>query len=179
MKVEYTGRGVEINDRLRDFTRSKLDRLSKHLVDIHNLHVVLSVEKYRHRAEIKFSSAKKGFHGTEETTDMFQSIDGAVDKLETQVKKYKEKLNASKRNTTQTIRQNHVPEAEPSLSAGEREYRVIRRQAPVRPMNLDEAVDELDKLKHDFIVFRDSESDTINVVYRRKDGHVGLIDPRT
>lgn len=182
MKIDFTGRGVDITDRIRTFSKSKFDRIKKHLDDVHGVSMVLSVEKYRHKAEVKFLSGKRAFHGAEETADMFQSIDRVIEKLETQVKKYKEKLTTKKRNTTESIRLDDAPQDTPPTeedSVANGEVRIIRVQDPVRPMNLDEAVEDLDRLNQDFIIFRDSVSENINVIYRRNDGNIGLIDPRT
>jgi len=180
MKIDFTGRGVEISDQLRDYTRTKLDRLVRHFADIRDISAVLSVEKYRHRAEIKFSTPKRGFHGSEETSDMFQSVDRVVDKLEAQVKKFKEKKTAKKRHTTATIRASETPlngsPAAPKENTGN-DIQIVRTSTPVKPMNLDEAVEELDKLNQEFIMFRNADNDHVNVVYRRKDGNIGLIEP--
>lgn len=178
MKIEFTGRGFEINDDLRDFTRGKLERVMKHLDHIRDVHVVLSVEKYRHRAEMTFHSLKRKFHGTEETNDMRSAIDRVAEKLEAQVRKQKEKQTTKKRNTTETIRANAGAEVVLPIEAqADQDFKVVRSRRPVQPMNLDEALDELEKLNQDFVIFRDADSERINVVYRRKDGHIGLIDP--
>lgn len=179
MRVDFTGRGVDITDRVRSFTQGKLERLRKHLDEINDVHVVLSVEKYRHKAEIKFQSLRKSFHGTEETSEMFQSIDRVIDKLEAQARKYKEKITSRKRNATESIRVN-VISSEETDDGGERELKVINSdQSQVKPMSLEEAVDDLQKLKKEFLIYRNSETDRINVVYQRKDGHVGYIEPGT
>ncbi len=177
MKVDFTGRGVDITDRVRSFTQGKLERLKRHLDELNDVHVVLSVEKYRHKAEIKFQSVKKSFHGTEETSEMFQSIDRVIDKLEAQARKHKEKSHSRKRNATESIRINVLSPPEPRED-GERELKVIHtNQSSRKPMSLEEAVDELDKLKQEFIVYRNSDTDRINLVYQRKDGNVGYIEP--
>jgi len=84
MKIDFTGRGIDITDRIREFTQSKLERVTKLLDDIHDITVVLSVEKYRHKAEIKFTYFKRGFYGTEERNDMFAAIDGVTEILDSQ-----------------------------------------------------------------------------------------------
>lgn len=180
MKVDFTGRGVDLTDQIRSFTQSKLERLNRHLEDIRDVHVVLSTEKYRHKAEIKFLSGKRSYHGTEETSEMFQSIDRVIDKVESQVKKHKDKLHSRKRNATQSIRINvidNTPEPEPAAK-DKRELRIIHTDhSAVKPMSLDEAVDELVKLNQEFIIYRNSETDRINVVYHRRDGNIGYIEP--
>ena len=178
MKIDFTGRGVEMTDRIRDFTQSKLERLKKILGDIHDIGVVLSVEKYRHKAEIKFLSHKRSFHGTEEKNDMFAAIDGVVEKLSSQVMRYKKKQNAMKKHTTESIRVTDtvIPAEMGDDSGGDREVRVIRNQVEVKLMGIDEAVEELDKFNQEFLIFRNSETDNASVVYRRRDGNVGLIE---
>ncbi|CAM2068273.1 Ribosome hibernation promoting factor [Sulfidibacter corallicola] len=181
MRIDFSGRGVDITDRVRSFTIGKLDRLTKHLDDIQDVTVVLSVEKYRHKAEIKFLSRKRTFVCAEETNDMFGSIDRVVDKLEAQAKKAKEKLNGKKRNTHESIRHHVIssPLQERATDVlADRELKIIRTDnSVVKPMSLEEAVDELTNFDQEFIIFRNHESDDYNVVYRRKDGHIGYIEP--
>ena len=178
MKVDFTGRGVEIEDRIKEFTHGKLERLKKHFDEIHDLTVILSTEKYRHKAEINFLSQKRSFHGAEESSDMYQSIDRAIDKVETQVKKFKQKQMTKKRHTTETIRANGMETEEHARKlTGNNEVKVIRsKNNVVKPMSLEEAVEELEKLNQEFIIFRNAETEMVNVVYHRRDGNVGLIE---
>ncbi len=174
MRIDFTGRAFDITDRVRTFTQSKMDRLTKLLDDIHDVQVVLSVEKYRNKAEIKFLSQKKTFHGAEETSDMFQAIDGVIEKLESQARKAKEKSQSRKRNATESIRINVLSQS----SEGETGLKVIHTdQTSVKPMSLEEAVDKMETSEQEFLIYRNSESDRINLVYKRKDGHIGFIEP--
>lgn len=179
MKIDFTGRGVEVSDRLREVTQTKMDRLKKIMGELQNVKTVFTVEKYRHKVEINFHADRHDFHGAEETHDLFQSIDGVVDKLEKQVRRFKDKKMAKKRATTETIRANDM--FAPPSDGGqepEREIQVIPvNPASVRPMAIEEAVDSLAKFKHEFLVFRNADTEVINVVYRRKDGHIGHIGP--
>jgi len=180
MRIDFTGRGVDISDRIRQFTESKMDRLKKMLGDIQEVKTVLTVEKYRHRAEINFHADKHDFHGAEETHDLFQSIDGVIEKLEKQARRLKDKRMARKRHTTETIRSNgEILEDVPSTTAEpEPIIQVIPVDpAQVQPMALEEAVDSLTKFENEFLVFRNAETEVINVVYRRKDGNIGHIGP--
>lgn len=178
MKIDFTGRGIDITDRIREFTQSKLERVTKLLDDVHDIAVVLSVEKYRHKAEIKFTYFKRSFYGTEERNDMFAAIDGVTEKLASQALKHKTKMTTKKRHTTESIRA--AGDALPTeTSAGrnpDREVRVIRNHVEVKLMAIDEAVEELDKFNQDFLIFRNADTDNASVVYRRKDGNVGLIE---
>ena len=179
MKVDFTGRGMEITDRVRDFTVNKLERLKKHLDDIQDVHVVLSVEKYRNKAEINFLSHKRGFHGAEETSEMIQSIDVVIDKLETQVRKFKEKMTTKKRNTTDSIRINVLTKPEPAVQE-RRDIQVIQTDTTaIKPMSLEEAVDELTKFNQEFIIYRNAMSNRVNLVYQRRDGNIGFIEPES
>jgi len=180
MRVDFTGRGIDITDRIRSFTESKLNRLEKLAEDMKDLSIVLSTEKYRHRAEIKFLSQKRSFHGTEETNDMFQAIDNVIGKLESQLKKHKNKMTARKRNTHETIRANDpdAVEAAPDDDAANGDVQVIRTlPGEVKAMSLEEAVEELQNFKREFLFFRNPENNLVNVVYQRRDGHLGLLEP--
>ena len=181
MKIDFTGKGFNITDRVREFTESKMERWRKHLDDVHDVTVVLSVEKYRHRAEIKFSSQKKVFHGSEETTDMFQSIDRVVEKLDVQASKYRQKMTGKKKHTHDTIRAAVDPEPNHQTAPGIIEDSAVQvipaDVSKIKPMGLEEAVEELTKFNQEIIFFRNAETENLNVVYRRKDGHIGHIDP--
>ena len=180
MKIDFTGRGVEISDRIRQFTESKMDRLKKILGDLQEVKTVLTVEKYRHRAEINFHADKHDFHGAEETHDLFQSIDGVIEKLEKQARRLKDKRMAKKRHTTETIRNNgfQLEEVPPPPVERENMIQVIPVDpAQIRHMVLEEAVDALTKFENDFLVFRNADTEVINVVYRRKDGNIGHVGP--
>jgi len=181
MRVDFTGRGIDITDRIRSFATSKLGRLEKLAEDMHDVSIVLSTEKYRHRAEVNFLSRKRNFHGTEETNDMFQAIDNVVTKLESQLKKVKGKETAKKRSTHATIRAaDPVPEpVDPGPAPGNgEEIQVIRaKHTDFRPMNLEEAVEQLQTRELDHLIYRNPETNTLEVVFKRHDGHIGVVEP--
>lgn len=182
MKIDFTGRGIDATQAIRKHTEAKLDRLKKHLDDINDVTVVLSSEKYRQRAEIKFLSSKQAFYGQEETSDIKLSIDRVVEKLEKQVRRFKEKRLKKKRKSTESIKVNVVSVAEQEEPEPEEkiepEIKIIKtNNFVVKPMSLEEAVQELQKLNQEFIIFQNAESEAMNVVYKRKDGHFGYIEP--
>lgn len=179
MKIDFTGRGIDVSDRIRSFTESKMDRLKKILGDLQDVKAVFTVEKYRHKAEINFHFEKHDFHGADETNDLFQSIDKVAEKLEKQARRFKDKRMSRKRSTTETIRTNGLQlEDTPPETDPERAIQVIPVDPiQVRPMALEEAVDALTKFDDEFLVFRNADTEVINVVYRRKDGHIGHIGP--
>jgi len=173
MKIDFTGRGIDATPAIRTHTEAKLDRLKKHLDDIHDVTVVLSSEKYRQRAEIKLLSSKQAFYGQEETADIKLSIDRVVEKLEKQARRFKEKRLKKKRKTSDSIKINviSVPE-QTEAQKGEPEIKIIKtNNFVVKPMSLEEAVHELQKLNQEFIIFQNAENEAMNVVYKRRDGH--------
>ena len=169
MKIDFTGRGIDIEEQVRNFTHTKLERIKRHLEGIQDISVILSVEKYRHKAEVSLTSHKRSYHGAEESADMYQSIDRAVEKLESQVKKYKDKQNSRKKNTTETIRSNGQDEP---IQSGLNGGNIIPRKVSLKPMSQAEAVDELQEFNQEFIIFRDAKDDEVNVVFKQDDGKV-------
>jgi len=177
MKIEFTGRGFEVTNEMKEHTSSKMNLIQRMLNNVHDVSVVLSTEKYRHRAEIKFLSNKQLFHGQEETADMLQSIDRVIEKLEKQARRFKQKKLSTKRNTSSTIKA-PVEAIEVDVDHDETESHIFKvDNYQVKPMSLEEAAEEVTKLQQDFIVFRNADSNAISVLYQRKDGHYGYIEP--
>jgi putative sigma-54 modulation protein len=185
MNLDITGRHIEITPALKDFTEDKLRKLEKLLHGPLEVKVVLGIEKHRHTAEIQVKSKSAVFSGTQETGDLYASIGEVVDKLERQALKHKEKKRDHK--GRQSLRDPEVAAAmeaaTPPLSAAEAEEqraapRIHRseRYSP-KPLSVEDAVLELDSTGEDLLVYRDASSGRVNVVYRRKDGDYGLVEP--
>jgi putative sigma-54 modulation protein len=118
--------------------------------------------------------------GSEETNDMYAAVDAVVDKIERQLKRYKEKIKNHKPAPGRERQVQKTVFAAESIDEGRGEPAIIRSHSfPVKPMSVEEAVMQMDLLNKDFLVFTDDESEAINVVYRRKDGNYGLIIPQT
>ena len=175
MQVTVTFRHIEPTDALRQYAEGKLQRLSKYLHRPMDAHVILSVLKKSHRAEIHLSANGTSLFSEDVTGDLYSAIDLALDKVERQVKK----LNAK--------RKNHQAEHAPPalrlqvLSPDRVDHRgvpeIIRtRRIPAKPMSVEEAVMQIDLTNNEFFVFRNAQSETLSVIYRRKDGNYGLID---
>jgi putative sigma-54 modulation protein len=178
MQVEYTGRQVDITPAIKEFTENHLRKIRKILGEAIDVHVVLTVEKYRHIAEINLKSRSFIFNGLEETHDMYTSINAVLEKIERQALKHKGRKIAKKRKTAGSPVVGVPGEIREFAVANPTSPRVIRmRSFAAKPMTVEEAVEEVTQSKNDFLVFRNSESERVSVVYRRKDGNFGLIEP--
>jgi putative sigma-54 modulation protein len=135
------------------------------------------VEKFRHIADVTIMFNGYKINGQEETGDLYSAIDMVMDKIERQVKKYRGKLRKRK-STSKEPSLEYTMNVIAAESDDEEGMRVIETQSEfAKPMDVNEAVMQLDLIDHDFLVFTNSETQQINVIYRRKDGHYGLIQP--
>ncbi len=181
MQIDVTFRHMEVSEPVRAYVQEKLERVKKYIDEPIDAQAVLSVEKkIRHKAVVTISAKGITIKASEETNDMYAAIDSMVDKLERQFKRYKEKLKKHKPTGGKERQiQKTVFEAE-SIDVGSLEPTIIRSNSfSVKPLAVEEAVMQMDLLQKDFLVFTDSVSDEINVVYRRKDGNYGLIVPQS
>lgn len=190
MRLDITGRHVDITPPLRQLIERRLARLGRLLNDsIVSGKVVLTLEKYRHRAEIIVHV--KGDHilrGLGEGNAWAISLREAVEKLEQQAERLKTRWSERKRSDTRrrvprTVRAGGAVSAASSGNGGgagpeARAARVIRASRyPVKPMSVEDAVLRLEEATEAFIVFRRAETDAVNILFRRKDGNLGLIEP--
>lgn len=184
MQLEITGRHIEITPALRDFAAEKLSKLERLLDGPLEVHVVLGIEKHRHMAEIQVKSRTAVFSGAQETGDLYASIGEVADKLERQALKHKEKLRTRKHRRgprdpeiAATIEANAAPRQDddnPAVGPA----RVVRsRRYRLKPLTLEDAVLELESATEDVLVFRDSETSRVNVIYRQRDGNLALVEP--
>jgi putative sigma-54 modulation protein len=173
MNLFITGRQIEITPALKDFAEEKLRKLDRLLDDPIEVHLVLAIEKHRHIAEIQVKSRTAIFSGTQETGDLYASIGEVADKLERQALKHKEKMQDHKHRKS-------VRQLEPETADEPEEHspRVQRSKSySVRPLSLEDALINLEASGDEVLVYRDVESERLNVVYRRSDGDFGLVEP--
>jgi len=175
MQTSVTFKNLDSSDNLRSYVADKLDRFDKYLYNPAEASVVLSVEKFRHIAEINITGDRLNINGKEETENMYAAIDMVLDKLESQIKKNKEKTR--ERKTGSKFKEKSTAFQDTSLSEDDRERQVKIKTIDYKPMDVDEAVMQMDLVKDNFLVFTNARTDSINVLYRRKDGHLGLIQP--
>ena len=182
MKVDITGRHIEITEPLRKFATDRIERMHGVFEEIMEVHFVLTVEKHqRHVAEAKVKTRHDLHHGQEVSTDMYTSIAAVVDKVEKQILRDKQRDVARKRHNNNhkgaaVITTTSVVEVEEIL--GERLPRIIRsNEVAAKPMSVDDAAIQIGDSDREFLVFRNADTERLNVVYKRKDGNIGWIEP--
>lgn len=179
MQLQVKGKNLEVSDSIRDYAEEKLGKLKKQLSDPARVELELAVERNRSIADSHVAEATvwtKGpvLRARESSEDMKASIDKLVEKLERQVVRYREK-----RQRRPARGNGGPPTAGLPVVPSEEEPVIVKvKQFSVKPMSPEEAVLQLELVGHDFFVFRSAESGEVNVVYRRRDGNFGLIEPQ-
>jgi putative sigma-54 modulation protein len=172
MKIEFTGRQTEVPDEVRRLAERKLQKVGKLLPSLTRAHVILSADKHRQVAEVSVHSRHLDLAAVEVTTNPRLSVAGAVDKLLRQAQRQRAKRRERKGAASPRI----APAApEPG---GDGAPRVVRtRRVAVKPMTLEEAALEMEGRTDGVLVFRDAATERVGVLFRRKDGNLGLIEP--
>jgi putative sigma-54 modulation protein len=172
MKIEFTGRQTEVPDEVRRVAERKLQKVGKLLPSLTRAHVILSADKHRQVAEVSVHSRHLDLAAVEVTTNPRLSVAGAVDKLLRQAQRQRAKRRERKGAASPRI----APAApEPG---GDGAPRVVRtRRVAVKPMTLEEAALEMGGRTDGVLVFRDAATERVGVLFRRKDGNLGLIEP--
>ena len=168
------GRGVEVTEAIRLYAEKRLAKLERQLPDP-EIELQLSSQqnpsiRETHIAEATVWTKGPVLRASESSQDMRASIDRLVDKLERQVTRYREKRGRGRRPGRQAPDEGFQMPEEPQI--------VKTKQFAVKPMNAEEAVLQLELVGHDFFVFRDADSNEVNIVYRRRQGGYGLIEPQ-
>jgi putative sigma-54 modulation protein len=180
MRLQVKGRNLEVSEQIRTYAEEKLGKLDRLVSDPTRVELELAVEKNpsiadNHVAEATVWTKGPVLRARETSADMKASIDQLAAKLERQVKRYREKRRVAPR---RHARDGGFPAEPAPLEAPEDDTAIVKtKQFSVNPMSAEEAVLQLELVGHDFFVFRNAETDTINVVYRRRDGDYGLIEP--
>lgn len=180
MQIEYTGRNLQIRDDVRDFTSSKITKLEKFVTEPAEAHLILEVEKNRKIAELQVSHKFGSLVAKEDAEKLLDAIQAVIEKVEKQARRAHKKAKGNKRRGS-SIRDNeaHWPmEVIDPQSFGGGSPRVVKAsRLPIKPMSIEEAALQLEDSKNDFFVFRDSTTDKVSVLYRRRDQNYGLIAP--
>lgn len=173
MRITVSGKNIEVTSALRNTVERKLSKLEKYFNPDVEVYATLSVQKNRQIIEVTIPFNGVILRGEEENDDMYASIDLVVDKLEGQIRKQKTKL--QRRNHSSSLKFQSIPDVEPSEK---NESKIVRtKKFAIKPMSAEEAVLQMELLGHNFFVYKSAEDEEVNVVYKRKDGNYGLIEP--
>jgi putative sigma-54 modulation protein len=177
MKIEFTGRNFTVSPAIRKHITEHFKKVEEFLNGTDKVHVILSIEKHhRHVAEVVVNWQHRSLTAQADTTDMYTSSSQAIDKLRRQIVKLKGKIVDSKHTapSVKAVAPSPVPPVVPERPAP----RVIRsRRYAVKPMTPEEAMIQVEATTDQFLVFRDAETNRVGVLYKRKDGNYGLIEP--
>ena len=171
------GKNIEITPSLREYVEKRVGKVTKYFENVGDITVLLTVSKGRHIVEVTVP-VQGGIllRGEEATMDMYTSIDLVVEKLERQIHKQKTKLARRFRNNGFKAEALQMP-AVPEKQEDDEEYKVVKtKRFIVKPMDVQEAIMQMNLLNHNFFVYRDAETEEVNVVYRRTDANYGLIE---
>lgn len=172
MRITISGKNIEITEGLRTAVEDKLTKLEKYFTPDTDVFVTLSVEKERQKIEVTIPVKGNIIRSEQVSTDMYVSIDLVEEVIERQLKKYKNKLIAQKQSAA-NFRKEFIEE-----EVAEEEVQIIRtKRFGMKPMYPEDACVQMELLGHDFFVFRNAETDEVNVVYKRQANTYGLIEP--
>ena len=175
MKFIIIGKNIDVTPGLKQAVESKLGKLERYFTPDTEIHVTLSVQREHQKIEVTIPVKGGLIRSEQESTDMYVSIDLVEEVIERQLRKYKNKLIARHQeggNCTQEFFENQ------DVVEDDGEIRIVRtKKFGIKPMFPEDACVQMELLGHDFFVFCNAQTDEVNVVYRRKDGSFGLIEP--
>ena len=177
MKYIITGRNLEVSDNLRSAIYDKLGKLEKYFSPDTEAHVTLSIQREQQKIEVTIPVKGNTIRAEQSSTDMYVSIDLAVEVIERQLKRYKTKLVTKKQNAVSFSSTFIENPTEPSYE-DEDEIKIVKtKHFAMKPMDPEEACLQMELLGHEFYVFYNMDTNQVNVVYKRKDNTYGLIEP--
>ncbi len=183
MKIMTYGKNIDVTPALKKYAEEKVSKLEKYFKGQPlEAHISMEVEKQRHIVEVTAYMNGIILRGEEETDDMYASIDGVLEKLERQVHKYKTKIHRKlieqKQEFKKEYKEERIEEIVHPDTGEEFEPKIVKtKRFAIKPMDVKEAVMQMDLLGHDFFVFSNANTEEVNVVYKRRDGNYGLIEP--
>ncbi len=180
MNIEFMGRHVVIDERTKRAATEKLTKVAKFLAQPIEAQVTIEAEKRRTTVDVHVRHRHGELHSHEENHDLGEALGLAIEALEKQARRSRKRAVDRRRRATKTGAEPHWPLAvleAASVRPGEAPRIVKSSRLRIKPMTIDEAALELEDSKHEFVVFLDSESDRVSVLYKRRDANYGLIAP--
>lgn len=175
MQTTITFKKIDTSNALKSYVQKKLDKFDRMLESPAEAYIVLSVEKIRHIAEISITCDKLKIHAKENSESMYSSIDALMDKVKSQIKKHKEKIKQHMSGNKQSIKDESTVLDAPDNPITDM---ILVETIDYKPMDIEDAVIELDSGKQSFFVFNNARTEQINVLYKHNNGKLGLIQPR-
>ena len=177
MKYSFTGRNIALTDSLREAAQQKIGRLERRLPKDAEVSVIFSVVRHENTVEVTIPLKKRILRAEVTENDMYSALDSVIDVLDKQMVKYKTRLRDKyRKDSSYRDEINYFPQTDEHEEETPLKIERIKRFA-LKPMDAEEAAMEMELSGHAFYVFRNSVSDEVNVVYRRRDGSFGLIEP--
>jgi len=180
MEITIVSKQLEVTPSLREYVEKKLQRLERFFDHIQDIRVTESIVKDQHIIEVTMKAGQSIIRAEERTNDMYTSIDKVVDKLEIQLKKYKGRFITNKRESlkgekpNEAVLNKEIAEEEEALLA-EIPKIVRTKSLSLKPMDVEDAIVDMDLLGHNFYIFRDISDNSVSIIYKRYDGNIGLI----
>jgi putative sigma-54 modulation protein len=172
MQISVTFRQLEPTEALKNYVTDRLTKFTRYLDGPVEAHVVLGLEKFRHLADVTIDNNGRIIKGKEENTDMYAAIDLVMDKIDMQLKKFRDKMRSAKGDRTRSAAPvSAVSDEAPALPA------LRRKRVEVPALQLTDAVELMQGGKDDLLVFTDVASGSLNILYRRQDGNFVLAEP--
>ena len=179
MKFTFTEKRMGSSEELREYTRRKVGKLDRFFKTEAEAFVTFSLERGRYLAEITIHNNGMYYRASELTSDMYASVDSGVAAIERQIRRNKTRLEKRLREGAFEKESNYVPAFVPAEEEKEdEEFKIVRsKHFSIKPMSPEEAILQMNLLEHDFYLFENIDTGDINVVYARKEGGYGLLEP--
>ncbi len=171
MEILVRGNKIDITDAMKDYVKEKLSKLDKYTLDNDiKATVLVKVRNYTQKVEVTIPLKTLMLRAEEESEDFYSAVDLVINKLERQIRKNKTKLKKKEKNGVKEFNIDDI------IDLSEEKEIVKRKKIDIKPMNLEEAILQMELLGHNFYMYKDSEIDKISLVYKRHDGGYGVIE---
>ncbi len=178
MQITITARHFELTKAIRDYVESSCLKLKKYFDHIINIHVTLALENNRNLCEISLHAGKFGLQSTAEEMDMYLSIDNSLDKMEAQIKKLKDRVTDHQKRALKDQFDDFSRASDITVNQSDRVRKTVKTKRVVtEAMEVHEAIEKMEESKEDFLIFRNIETDRINVMVKRDNENFKLFEP--
>ena len=178
MQITITARHFELMKAIRDYVESSCLKIKRYFDHIITVHVTLSLENSRNICEISLQASKFGLQSQAEEMDMYLSIDNALDKMEAQIKKLKDRVTDHQKRALKDQFPEFSRETDFLVSPGNRVHKTVKtKRAVAENLTIEEAMEKIDNQKDEFLIFKNVETDRLNVLVKRDEQNYKLFEP--